>query len=106
MTTRIDLAEGRALVAKALVPFGQMPDADTVARLTDRLLRHGRRVRDAAARQGGGAEGAFADWETLTTRGPADDGRIGAWSYCRATARTVRRFHLMLGGDPAAVRSR
>ncbi|MEV7415162.1 DUF6415 family natural product biosynthesis protein [Streptomyces sp. NPDC089919] len=97
-TTGGEGAEGVALVARALVPYGQKPGAEAIVGLTDALLRYGGGLLPAVA----GLEpddrlrGALKDWRTLTGRGPADEA-LGSWNFCRGVARTVRTFHQALG---------
>jgi hypothetical protein len=91
-------AEGVALVARALVPYGRKPAPEVIVRLTDELMRYGERLlpRMELLQPDDRLQGALKDWRTLTGRGPAD-GVLGSWNFCRGVARTVRTFHQALG---------
>ncbi|MFJ4863384.1 DUF6415 family natural product biosynthesis protein [Streptomyces sp. NPDC088748] len=96
-STHADLDAGTVLVLRALVPYNQMPDADTIAHLVDDLLTHGGYLlRDVAGL--GEASAALGDWHNLTTHGPTDS-PMGNWNHARALARAVRSMHRALTGQ-------
>ncbi|MFD9338342.1 hypothetical protein ACFWBF_28675 [Streptomyces sp. NPDC060028] len=82
------------LIARALVPYGDRPDAPEAARLVEDLLTAGlqagfRRHAVPEGEQPPALKAAVREWCDLVRTGP---GAGGDWSHARALARVLRQL--------------
>ncbi|MEU5808604.1 DUF6415 family natural product biosynthesis protein [Streptomyces sp. NPDC047718] len=92
-----DHVDATALVARALVPYGERPGPEGVAALTDALITCGQRLHRAlcetpARQRPAGAFEALAAWEYFAAVGPLGSGPHANWNHARGLARIIRQL--------------
>ncbi|MFD9353209.1 hypothetical protein [Streptomyces sp. NPDC060031] len=96
------------LIARALVPYGDRPDAVQVARLVDDLLTAGlqtgyKRHAVPEAEQSHALKAAVQEWCDLVRTGPRSETGNPNWDFARALARNLQRLVAALPQQQPAV---
>ncbi|GAA3238521.1 DUF6415 family natural product biosynthesis protein [Streptomyces lavendulae] len=86
------------LIARAIVPYSERPDAEAVACLIDDLITHGQALHAQVAAIPGArrterAGAALAEWSYFVDAGPTGRGDHANWNHARALARILRSLH-------------
>ncbi|MFD8019309.1 DUF6415 family natural product biosynthesis protein [Streptomyces lavendulae] len=97
------------LIARAIVPYSDRPDAEAVACLIDDLITHGQALhaRVAAIPGARGTEragAALAEWSYFVDAGPTGRGDHANWNHARALARILRSLAVALAERPSRIR--
>lgn len=96
------------LIARALVPYSERPDAAAVARLVDDLITAGEALHAEVATVTAGrrterAGCALAEWTYFVDAGPTGRGDHANWNHARTLARILRGLATALGERSSGV---
>lgn len=85
------------LVARALAPYSERPDAVGVAQLTDDLITAGQELHAQVSAMPQASrtyrvEAALVEWTYFAEKGPVTDGDHAAWNHARGLARIMQNM--------------